>query len=490
MRRLVLLLACLAFTVSCGGGADVGGGAAEVVPESTVVFLSMNTDFDGEQWQTAADLVRKFPDGERAIQSLLQDFEQEVSADFEQDVRPALGPEVGVAVLGFGEGGEEPAVVALTQPEDQQKLRQLLEESDEPTVTEEVAGWTLFAETQEAIDEFKRAREEGTLDGSDDFADAMDGLDADALLKAYVNGERAQEAAEADPEAAQGLQAILPGGQIPSIGAVLVAEGDGARFDGQALFADDPVESGYVSEPYEAQLPEVVPGGVLAYVSFNDLEGQFSNVRDGLSEAQPEFDRQLAQVEGLLGLSIEEDLAPLFAGEGAFYVRQGAPIPEITLLLEVEDEAKARQTLDDLVEGLRQFAPVPPAEEVEVAGVELRQITISPPFSLLYGTFDGKLVLTTTRGAVEALREEGDRFADDEAFQEAAEQAGLPDETSGFGYVDAQEVVRLILGFAEASDSGEVPSDVRENLEPLKSLVFYQTEDESTVTFSAFLAIE
>jgi Protein of unknown function (DUF3352) len=485
---LLLALALVLVGTACGGGGatgQAGGAAAALVPADVALYVSVDTDFDGDQWQAATDLVRTFPDGEEALRRLLADIEQQEDVSFEQDIKPALGPEVAFVVLDF-----EPAdVVALTQPKDTTKLQALLEMGKDPTVSEQIDGWTVVAERQEQIDRFKTMRGQGRLADSEAFQDALDGLDGDALVSLYVGGDALDAAARRDPEfSQQGFEALLPGGKLPSIGAILRAEDDGARLDAQAVFAGDVREGGLVSSPYEAKLPEVVPADVLAYLSFNDLETQFSAFRDSLSEIQPDFDRQLGQAEAFLGVSLEEDIAPLFAGEGAVYVRRGAPFPEITLLTTVEDEQKALGTLDDLVAGLGNFLPVREPTRVEIAGIDAREVPLQAPFSLFYAAFDGRLVVTTSRQGIADLREGGDHFADEEAFRNAVETAGLPEETSGWGYVNLGEVLPLILDFAAVADTG-VPSGARANTEPLQSLVFWSTAKDRTASFRLFVGI-
>jgi hypothetical protein len=493
MRSLSGFVAALALAVvaaGCGGGAGggAGGDAAGVVPAGTLLYISGNTDFEGDQWQTAADLVRRFPDGEKAVSDLLAEFESEEGVDFEEDVKPAVGPEVAVAVLEFPTDGSDPPVVALTQPEDEQKLQALLEKGDEPTVSEQVEGWTVISDLQSSIDRFKEMRGDGALADSEDFQDAMSGLESDSLVSVYFNGEALD--VSGNPELSpMDLDAFLPGGKIPAVGAILRAEDEGARFDGQAIFAGDVTETGLVSSSFEAKLPDEVPGDVLAYFSFNDLEGQFSAFRDSISEVEPDFGRQLGQAEAFLGVSLEEDIAPLFAGEGAVYVRPGAPIPEITLLTTVDDVDKAVATLDDLVAGLGQFMPVQEPTRLQIAGVEARQLQLESPFSLFYAAFDGRLVVTTSRQGIADLREDGDHFADDEAFNAAADTAGLPEETTGWGYVNLEKAIPLVLDYVAAAGEAE-PPEVRANIEPLRSLIFWGTAENRTATFSLFVGVD
>jgi hypothetical protein len=157
----------------------------------------------------------------------------------------------------------------------------------------------------------------------------------------------------------------------------------------------------------------------------------------------------------------------------------------------VDDEARAEQTVDDLVAGLRNLVPELGAPEpVNVAGVEVKEVRIQDaPLSLIYGAFDGRLVLTTARDGISALREDGDRFADDELFQQAKEDADMPDETVGFVFVDLEETVTYVLGFAGVSGE-DVPDEVSRNLEPLQHLLVFGSDDGETTRLGGFLAID
>ncbi|MGH3111867.1 MAG: DUF3352 domain-containing protein, partial [Gaiellaceae bacterium] len=336
---------------------------------------------------------------------------------------------------------------------------------------------------------YEAALEGERLADSEDFEDAMDGLDEDVLVSLYGDLQQAQDVAEAESAGQPNpFDAFFPGDQAPVFGATARAEGDGARLDGQLVYSGDVEDTPLSVEPYDAELPGQVPGDVLAYLSFNDLERAISAYRDTIAEADPDFERGIGMAEAFLGVSIEEDIAPLFAGEGAVYVRRGALIPEVTLVTQVEDEQQAVATLDDVVAGIGGFVGTGEPQRREIDGVEVREVPISPPFSLSYAAVDGLLVVTTSADGIADLRADEDRLADDEAFEDALDRAGVPGETSGFAYVDLEEALPLLFGYAEVG-LGET-SDVRQYTEPLTSLVLWGEQDGSTQSFSVFVGVE
>ena len=472
MSRATALAAVLAAALAvagCGGGeADPAG--AGFAPAATQVFLSVNTDLDSEEWDAARAFVGRFPDGDRFLAFLTEELFPP-GTDLEEDVEPALGPELGIAVMDV----EEETVVAFARPDDPSKLAAVLAEAERDVVKREIDGWTAFSDDAAALEAFAAAREEGSLAGSDDFERIAADLPDDALVSVYANGEELEAAA---------------GGEVPfsppSAAFALVADADALRVQGAAEL--EPIDA-FVSEPYEAELPTVVPAGAFTYVSFRDLEGALSALRDLFAAAEPDLERDIARLESVLGLSLEEDVLPLFAGEGALYARRGFALPEVTLLLQVDDESGARQTLDDLVALARTYLGVAEPTRTTVAGVEVVEVPVTDFVSVYYGVFDGMVVVTTSSAGIRDLREERRTLADDETFRAALEEAEVPDETVGFAYVDLGEAIPLafeLAGFA----GDEVPAVVRENLEPLESFVAYGDANDDVLRFSAFLSVK
>ena len=485
IRGLILLLCCLVLAVTgCGSDEQTGMPAgAELVPADAVLFVSINTDLDSGQWKAAGDLLDEFPDGNRLRDMIFEELSDE-GIDLEEDVKPAVGPQVNVVWL---DAADDQSIVGLTQPKDAAKLRELLDKSDDELVTREVGGWTAFATDEKYLDALEQGSAEDALSEDANFADAMERVAADSLARFYFNGPRAAAAFEETMGFdASKITDLLPGGELPWFSASLSVEDSGGRLDGAAGFAGDP--EGYVGPSYEAGLPDVVPDGALAYVSFKDLEAQISKLRDAFAQVEPEIERDIGRFENELGVSIEEDIGPLLAGEGALYVRQSLFIPEVTLLLEVEDEAGAMDVVDSLIAGSREYLPLGEPRTVDIEGVEARQVDIEEPVSLFYAAFDGHLVVTTQRSGITALQEDDDRLSSDDRFQGALDDAGMPDETTGFAYVDLKSTIPYVLDFLGAGE--DVPEEVDRNLEPLDQVVTYSTRDGNTIEYTGFLSID
>ena len=186
MNRLVLVSLLAAFVlpvVGCAEGSSSGAAGAGVAPAGAQVFVSLDTSFESSNWEAAHALLAKFPDGNRAIASFMQEVDG-LGADFEQDVKPALGPETDLVALDVNGGGK---VVGLTQPSDRAKLDALLERSHEPLVSRGIDGWVAFSDSEANLDEFERLRSDGTLEADDDYQKVSGEVGDDPLAQVYVS---------------------------------------------------------------------------------------------------------------------------------------------------------------------------------------------------------------------------------------------------------------------------------------------------------------
>ena len=230
MRRMRMRLAAAAPLVAlallaggCGGsskGSASGSAAgATVVPASAVAYISINTDLGSDQWKKLDALSKKFPGRAKAIASFEKNLAKD-GIDFQQDVKPALGPEIDLAWLDFADGGKN--VVAVMQPKDEAKLAALVEKGNasEPknkVYTEKVGDWTALAQSQAVLDRLKSAQNSSKLADESSFKDAVADLPDEALAKVYVNGASIRQAVQ------QGLapsvrQSGLLGAAIPNLG--------------------------------------------------------------------------------------------------------------------------------------------------------------------------------------------------------------------------------------------------------------------------------
>jgi hypothetical protein len=373
---------------------------------------------------------------------------------WEEDVKPALGPVVDVAVYGGG-GSKSPAVVGLTNPEDKDKLlalvRKLNEGSDEPAVTRVVGDWVAISDREESIDAALKEQGGQTLADDDTFKSVLAELPDDALSRVYVDPARAIDLV--GPRKERQALSMLGLDALEFAGAWVKAREDGAElaFTARGEGADRLFGTG---DPYSSELLDKVPADAFAFLSFqgDGLRRQLEAIR-----GNPLFAKGLRELEREYGIELDQ-LVSLLDGEVAFYARLGLPMPEFTLLLATTNEAGTKAAVERVLRG----APDQP--------------------SLSVSTLDGIVVVSTAPDPLDNLRESGAKLPDRDAFEDALEAADVPEQYTGLAYVDLK-VAGLIAAFADSAE-------VRRNLEPLRSLVAFGTKEGDEISARAVLEID
>ncbi len=466
MRRIALAALCALSLVGCGGstsGSATGtASGAEVAPADALAFVSIDTDRSSSQWKQGDALLEKFPIRKRLVAEIERALAEE-GVSFSRDVLPALGPELDIVVL-KGASGTGPQVVGMTQPRDEQKLEALLGKSKERTYRTKVGDWTVFSDTQQALDAI--TKRDGNLSDSSEFANAMGELPEAANAKAYVNGSSVRSVL---PTTATGP---LPVGSLKWLSLGLSSEDAGWKLGGAWKSTQD---SGVNS--FEPTLLDKVPAGSLVVASFKGNDQAFTQLRDA-----PGAQEYLGQLQQALGVGFD-DLTRLFSDEGVLYVQKSAPLPEVTLILKEKDASAAMRTVNTLAARAATLLRVQ-LTETNAAGT-VKKLSFDR-FAIYYGIDDGNLVVSDSIAPFG--RKVDSTIEDDPVFEEAKDTAGLPDESAGFAYVNVQELVPVVEGFAQVSGA-TVPLDMSANLAPLQSFLTYATAADDVSRFGALLRV-
>ena len=370
MRSMISAAAVAAATVltaaGCGGaggapGAGLGGGAS-IVPADTVAFVALDTDVSSGQWQAVDQLLQKFPAHDQLLTQLQKSFEQKTSLSWNDDVKPALGNELDVAVL----PGAKPQLVVLTQPADTAKFSALLAKLKGGS-SRQIGGWTVASDSSTALDAVQNAT--ATLAADNTFQDANAHLAGDSLARAYANGAEAQQLLGSLPGQSQ-VTATTPtirlarngsGQGIPAVepqafqwGAADVVAVDGglkveafarsaapvAAILQKSSLAQTPIQ------PYTAHLVDEIPAGALFVADFQAAPGEFEL---GDPSKLPKPIQQLLQAVPQLSGQLDS----ILGGETAVYVRPSLPVPEVTLVTQPADTQTAVDALDSVVAALK-----------------------------------------------------------------------------------------------------------------------------------------
>jgi Protein of unknown function (DUF3352) len=481
-------LAAVLAAAGCGGGG--GGGTvpdgASVAPASAVAFVSVDTDFSSEQWKQVTKLAGRFPGTPKLIAELKK---QTKGLDFDRDVKPALGPEVDLVWLDARNNGND--VVGLTKPDTKAKLEALLEKSrsngESKAVTAQVGDWVAIADSKAKLDAFKTASAGDNLAGDKDFKQAFEKLPSDSSVRAWVDGGFVQSAMDGGL-AANGAPPRLTHdvGDLRSISGSAKAEHDGARIELDGLISPTPDAA-----EFGPSLPNDMPTGALLYISTTRLDAPLRTILRLVGKSVPSFDTQLSQVEGVLGLSVENDIYPLLKGESAVAVYPGtARIPRVLFVQKVEDETKADSLLRRL-SAIAQLSGSIKAETVQLGGETVQKLTFTNSAVTLYdGTAKGRLFVTNAPSLAEqTISGPADSLGDDPLFRSARDAAGMPGKVAAFAFGDMETGLPLVLRLAQQSGS-VVPPEAFANVKPLHAAVAYLVKDGDALRISGFQTIK
>ncbi len=480
MRRLLPLLALAALLAGCGSASKTSstGGSipagASVVRAGLVAFVSIDSDTGSSQWRQLDELAQKFPGRDNLVDQLKQKISAQ-GVDYDTDVKPALGPELDIAVVSAGSESSTRAV-ALTKPDDPGKFKALVaklnakDSSSDRAVYREVNGWYALSDSQASIG---RALEGNAPLAEDaDFKEAMDKLPGDALAKVYLDGQRLN--AIVPQSSASGTEA-LGLDKLKYIAASASAEDDGVRIRGAS-------NGGPGGGDFASALIAGVPGDAFALLDFT---GQGTTDQLGKLKSNPQAAAAIAKFEQEYGVTLDQVLT-LLGGEVAFYARPGAGIPELTLALDPKNHSAALATLDKLAAKLAEESggQVEPGTQ---GGHPVKTVNLGQ-FAIHYGSVDGKVLITSGVSGI-ADYGEGDHLPDSDDFKQAQDAAGMPDSSGGVIYIDLKDALPLLEGFAGLAGQS-LPSSTTENLRPLRSFLAWTNVSGETRTFDAFLEIK
>jgi hypothetical protein len=478
VRRLGVLLAGLALVLAgCGGTSSPSAGAAELVPASAGLFVVIDSDPNSAQWKAVNALASKFPDKQKAVDSIKQQLSKR-GLDWKRDLKPALGPELDVVMLDFAHPDE---TVALMKPKDEGAFERAVKKGNargpsSQLVYETFHGWTVISDKQAAIDAFTQASNSAKRMLSEDstFSSAMDKTGA-GVLRAYVNGAQVMASARNVLGSAAGpsLQKL---GTLDWLVLSLRAKSDGIAWD-TTIHGTPGKEFGTVSQyASDGSLQKLVPKDALLYLAFHGSKGALGGLGNNPILQQPGF-------KGL-GDALRQ-LGTIMAGENALYVRDGGgDLPEVTFIAAPDGGVDGAAALDRVLLGFAKQLGGRPHRSV-IAGVPVRVIGTGP-LTVRYANIKGKLFVTNQPSGIAFAKNGGKVLTDSQEYQDAARSSRLPGKPQVVLYVDIHSTIPLI----ERLGKTRLPAIVAQNLKPLRSAVEYAVSHSHEIQVSFFLRIQ
>ena len=481
MRGVWVVLVSMLVLVAAGCGSDsVGAGesaGAELLKPGALVYWELDSDPDSDQWQQAEELIRRFPDGDKWLAELQKQISSKSELTWEE-VRSLLGGDAAIAV--YAKSMTDVQAVGVLRPDDVEEALDLIrrineDEPEDRLVARRVGDWIAFSDKEASIDAALKTGDGQALSDDESFQDGMAELPEDSLSRVYVDVASAFEVFGQGKEA-QALR-MLGMHQLDFAGAWAKARDDGAELAG-VLRGEGADKLLGTAEEYESALLDLVPADALAVATFKGtgIGQQVESLR-----ANPLYGPALREFEQESGVTVA-DVLRLFEGEVAFYVAPGAPIPEVTLLLDPDDPAQARDSAERLLRSLAAMAVGEVTEDGDVTTAVFGGFTVN------LAVVEDTVVVTTTKDAIAGLGS-GDKLTDTDRYKDALKAAGAPDQYTGLLWVDLEKTIALAMGFASVSGES-VPPELSRNLEPLRSVVAYGEKDGDLVKSFVFVGIE
>lgn len=466
ISAVLLVVALGLVSAGCAGTAEPRAEvpeSASLAPKDALVYATLTTDESSAQWRQAADLIDRIPGARDGLVAVVADELDQDGLSWQNDVVPALGPEVVVVVT------KDEVPIVLTRPDTEAKLDSLLGKSDEPSVRGSVDGWVAVAQNQAQLTAYEAARSRGTLEGDDRLSAGFAALPEDALARIWVDLAGVTQVFGQALEHAAGSEGVDLG--VDWLSAALAAQHGGVKL---ALGTRTPGGG----TQYEPKLFDRVPADAVAALSFGGTQATVDKIEDKVPLR--DFFQKL---ESVTGVSVGGVL-DIFSGEGVLYVRRGAPVPEVTLVLAPPDVDKAFENMSRIAENAARQGGTT-VRSVTEGGRQI-QVVEAQGVTVRYARIDDAVIVTTGSRGIDDFLANGAKLASSDAFERAAEEVGLEGRTGGFAYVDIDGILPLADDLA--SDD-PVPADARDVVQSLDSFILESSADGDVTTLTGVLRL-
>jgi uncharacterized protein DUF3352 len=497
VRRLLLLLALLGAAVAAAGcGSDKASGPAALAPAKAVFYAEATLAPEGEQKRAVESLIAKFPGsgspGQR-IQALLESVfrETRTGLSFEQDVKPWLGDKAAFFAGGPARDGDLQDGAFLIATNDEGKTNDALDRAGKGAKQRSYKGHDYRLITKpgvtrvytDASDQvaagvvkgflvvgseagFKQAVDvadgDTSLDGADDFDQALADVPDDRLGFFYFNGKALVESANAVPDAFRASYR-----KIFKKPYAATLKADAAGFEFAAKLSRDAV-AGFA--PFLGEGTDFV----------GELPGD-----SWLALGQPEFGKALNRsidlfaanlggrdtiaklLRNAAGLDLDRDVLGWMGDFGMF--ARGQRIRDLSagVVIQTKDEAASGRALAALAKALKPLTNDLSIKPLSAPGggkgftMELGN-GLKP---IHFFQRDGKVVLAYGDEAARDALSPATKLADTPGFRDAASKLGAGFTVSA--YLSVAPILALIEN--EVNDPGM--AQVKPYLEPFKAVV-------------------
>ena len=361
--RIALVVSALVAGAAsgCGGSAASSGSfgeAASSVPAGSLAFVDVNTDRSSDAWKALTDLGAHFPGYAHAVAQLQKSLNAggACKVSFSDDIEPALGGDVGVAVTSFDPSSPSggPDVVAVAALSDSGKAKDALTSCRGTKATGTYQGWDTFSSDSSAYaaighDTLIVANSDAAMRESVDVHDgngqsladdetytaAAKSFPAGSLVTGYVDTQKAARLLSLAALTATGGSSGDQVTQVESSLAKIRSLTFALRATDAGVHLSATVRAQSTATLFPAggsDLIDRVPADAFGFISAKDTGAQLNAALTGLAKS------------GQPNLALYRRVASLLTGDQLLYLRPGLPVSG-ALLLQPADPATGLATV-------------------------------------------------------------------------------------------------------------------------------------------------
>ncbi|HEU0130393.1 MAG TPA: DUF3352 domain-containing protein [Mycobacteriales bacterium] len=351
--------AVYATTALSGGGRQPD----ELVPKSAFAYVKIDLDPAANQKLAARSFFGKFPslkgkaDGDDPVEGVLGDVLSDDDLSFERDVKPWFDRRAAIAVFPGANGRTE--TVAVLRSKDDGKAKAALDRvkasGDAKTAYTITKGYVVVSDEQAAVDDAVRLSAQASLKDNDVYKGDVAKLPGDQIAVGWVDVAQAFQAAKNKIP----LSSTLPSGLTDLVkGRIALGvhlSNDYVEVQGRAFGVDQRVQP----KATDHAVLKALPANTFAALSSSGVGDQLKN---GLAQAGGAGGLDpaaiIAGVLGESGLSLDDDVLPLFGEQSVFVLGTaftGLDSLRAALVTRVADPAKAQAAGPKVAAAVTQF---------------------------------------------------------------------------------------------------------------------------------------
>jgi len=436
--------------------------AISLTPTDAGAFGSFYVNPANDQKRAIDSLLKKFPqtgsfdDTKNMLIDFLDPQLEPLGINFEDDIEPWLGDQIGFFALPPGPGAV-PDAAALIATDDEDATRDTIDtifESQQPSAPELVdrtyegveysvdpdpgpdsqAGAYGFVEdylvvgTEVALKASIDASQGDSLEDSERYQSTVDLFYEDRLALIYFDGLAFQEAVEGaglDPDTQNTFDALERAGANGPFALAIRAAEDGAMLESSSRLEDEGFFAN-INRAFEGEgLVRDLPEGAWAALGIPQVGRLSETIIEIVEDAGggPAVQEAEADVETETGLELREDLLS-WMGDAAIFV-QGTDLQSLGggLVVSTSDPAKTDSALDAIAERVNQDEPglLEPVERDGRSGYSAQPFGIPVPINIFGGE---SLIVAVGEKATDDLLSGESTLGESERFDEVDDLLG------------------------------------------------------------------